>query len=200
MALSRLLAMYSWTRCTCQRKFGTRVTRPSAATGLPFDVLVKLSGRLGGSPDGWLGLSVGKQGRLCGGSPVSSLGRCCPSSWSEGLPAGPHGHCVPGSFSRPPGLPSSSLSSSSPPPSPAACLLRHWLPHVPPYSPVHLPRHWLPLSHVPPHSPAHLEVALLVLELSALWRKLLQRHIVCVFSTLLPFFLARIFRCSAHAL
>ena len=36
--------MYSSTCCTCQRKFGTNVTRPSATTGLPFDVLVNLSG------------------------------------------------------------------------------------------------------------------------------------------------------------
>ena len=193
--------MYSWTCCTCQHKFGTRVTRPSATTGLPVDVLVNLTGRLGGSPDGSLGLSVGKQGRLRGGSPVGSLGRCCPSSWSEGLPAGPHGHCAWFVLSSPRAAVFFAVIFFAPP-SPAACLLRHWLPlsHVPPYFPVLLPRRWLPLSHVPPHSPVRLEVALLVLELSALWRKLLQRHIVCFFSPSSHFCLARIFRRSAHAL
>ena len=71
-----------------------------------------LRGCAGGSPAGSQGVSVGPELWL-GGAPVGSLGLICPASWSDGLPAGPHGHCA----STVPALscPSGLLSSSSPP-------------------------------------------------------------------------------------
>ena len=106
--------MYSCTLCTCQCKFGTRVTFPLVVAVSSSAVLDDLGALRGGSPDGSLGLSVGHT-RLRGGAPLGSLGLSCPDSLSEGLPVIPHGHCVLGSSARPLGLPASSRSLSSPP-------------------------------------------------------------------------------------
>ena len=147
-------AMYSCTLCTCQCKFGTRVTFPLVVAVSSSAVLDDLGALRGGSPDGSLGLSVGHT-RLRGGAPLGSLGLSCPDSLSEGLPVIPHGRAtvcwallrvlsacrllrVP--FLRPPSRGSASLV---PPSVLSGCWLLRCHCLRPPSRVVYLPQPWL---------------------------------------------------------
>lgn len=119
-----------FTCCTCQSKLGVRLTLvlppsrmplASASAAVALIALELDSSSLSGS----LGFCAPSRLRcLGGGSPTGSLGLCarCPALalLSEGLPAGPHGHCVSlaSSCSCSSGVSavgSTSLSSSPPP-------------------------------------------------------------------------------------
>ena len=117
------------TCCTCQRKLGVRLTLvlppsrmplASASAAVALIALELDSSSLSGS----LGFCAPRRLRcLGGGSPTGSLGLCarCPALvlLSEGLPAGPHGHCASlasscSCSSRVSAVGSTSLSSSPP--------------------------------------------------------------------------------------
>ena len=134
-------------------------------------------------------------------------GLICPASWSDGLPAGPHGHCA----STVPALsyPSGLLSSSSPPQSGGVtsetlASFCHMRQEVPPLvlsaflvQGLLLLRHWHPLSHAVLDSPARLEVVRLAPEALAL--RLSPRLHFVTFAPFLCFFLARSLLRSAQA-
>ena len=132
------------TCCTCQRKLGVRLTLVLPPSRMPLasaSAAVALIAREldGGSLSGSLGFCAPSRLRCLGGgspgSPTGSPGLCarCPALalLSEGLPAGPHGHCVSlaSSCSCSSGVSAvgSTSLSSSPPPSPVVSLPESWL-------------------------------------------------------------------------